>query len=129
MGGVDWWLGVWVLAHIISGEAGTCGLEGRVLVAQVHANRLDAGIVGGWYGSAPPTPRDLAVAMWGREWPANGRRPTFLMSYQDLELERVQRLTHGLEEVARIDCARGTGLSAWAAPMKKPPGEGAVGGG
>jgi spore germination cell wall hydrolase CwlJ-like protein len=45
-------MGLLLLAQIIAGEAGTCGLEARIAVAHVATNREAAGIVGGWYGKA-----------------------------------------------------------------------------
>ena len=47
---------VLVLARLIAGEAGVCDIDAKLAVAHVNANRIEAGIVGGWYGDAARWP-------------------------------------------------------------------------
>lgn len=54
------------LAWIIAGETPGCPLPAKMAAAQVYANRVEAGIDGGWFGWARPGPLDrLAVALAG----------------------------------------------------------------
>lgn len=55
------------LARVIAGETPGCPVEAKLAVAHVAANRIEAGIDGGWFGDGDPTPVDLALALyWDR---------------------------------------------------------------
>ena len=57
------------LAWIIAGEAPACPVEAKVAVAQVHANRIEAQIEGGWFGWQEPGPQDIQAALFFQRWP------------------------------------------------------------
>ena len=57
------------LAWIIAGEASTCPVEAKVAIAQVHANRIEAQIEGGWFGWQEPRAQDVQVALSWQSWP------------------------------------------------------------
>lgn len=63
-----WWQ-VLDLAHVIAGEAPGCPVAARVAVAQVYDRRIDAQVVGGWFGYDDPTATDIAVALTWQAWP------------------------------------------------------------
>lgn len=73
------------LARIIAGETPTCDTPAKVAVAQVYANREQAGIVGGWYGDADPTATDLAVALTWQTWPDLVDGAIYAIGYGDRE--------------------------------------------
>ena len=100
-----------ILAAIITGEAGICDLEAQLAVAWVWHNRQTAGIVGGWYGYAEPSPSAIWIAEHYDEFddPTNGA--IFLVSSTDL--------THwtppGVQTWQSSRCANGDRLHAWRA--------------
>lgn len=51
------------LARIIAGETPGCPTDAKFAVAHVWANRIEAGITGGWFGDADPAPTDVQVAL------------------------------------------------------------------
>ncbi len=57
------------LAHILAGETPGCPVDAKVAVAQVYHARIDAQIIGGWFGWNDPTATDLAVALTWQAWP------------------------------------------------------------
>lgn len=57
------------LARVLSGETPGCPVDAKVAVAQVYQARIDAQIVGGWFGWNDPTTTDLAVALTWQAWP------------------------------------------------------------
>lgn len=62
-------LSIFILARIIAGEAGSCEWAAKVAIAHVWANRIEAGIEGGWYGDATPTTDDWLAARWHASLP------------------------------------------------------------
>jgi len=105
------WVLASLLAHLVAGEAGTCGMDGKSAVAHVHATR--GAVAVGWYGNAEPSDLDWEVALtWkGVADPTQGAR--YLFSAQDLQLPAVKRLLEGREQTATFDCAGGLQLTAW----------------
>ena len=81
-----------IMARLIAGEAGTCGLDGKLAVAHVVMNRDAAGITGGWYGDAEPAAVDLAVAAYAERLNDITRGAIFLFSDNDLFSPAVQRI-------------------------------------
>ena len=57
------------LAYVLAGETPGCPVDAKVAVAQVYHARIDAQIVGGWFGWDDPTTTDLAVALTWQAWP------------------------------------------------------------
>jgi hypothetical protein len=100
-------IGLYLLASLIAGEAGNCGLEAKLAVVHVVANRQAAGITGGWYGWNVPTELDLAVAEFGPKLadPTNGA--IFLFSDADLHDPAVKRIVTNRVLTQRFNCAEG----------------------
>lgn len=102
------------LACLIAGEAGGCDTRSMIAVAHVAANREAAGIHGGWYGYAAPTPLQERIA---REWttftdPTHGA--IALWSTQDKESPAVQALAASMiETYTSAACANGQRLHAF----------------
>lgn len=86
---------IYLLARLVAGEAGTCGLDGKLAVANVALNRAAAGIDGGWYGDAEPTAVDLAVATYAKQLNDITHGAIFLFSDDDLRLPAVQQIVAG----------------------------------
>jgi hypothetical protein len=102
------------LAQVIAGEAGDlCGLSGKLAVAHVWQNRIDAGIAGGWYGNAQPTPTDYLVAEMFRKLPDPTRGATFLINTHDAQKPSVQAWLFDKQLTARFTCAGGLDLLAY----------------
>lgn len=57
------------LARVLAGETPGCEAQAKFAAAHVFANRMEAGIAGGWFGDADPTATDLTVALVWREVP------------------------------------------------------------
>jgi len=107
-------LAVWLLAHIIAGETGAvCGLDAKLAVAYVAANRAAAGIAGGWAGWAEPSLLDLLVA----EKYVKTVDPTggalFLLSREDAARPDVRAWLAGRQRTAVFVCAGDLWLEAW----------------
>jgi hypothetical protein len=62
-------LALMTLAAILAGETPGCSLEAKIAAAQVHANRLAAGIEGGWFAQGQPQPMDVTAALLAPMWP------------------------------------------------------------
>lgn len=105
-------IGIYLLASLIAGEAGTCGLEGRLAVAKVVENRAAAGLHGGWYGWAAPTELDLVVAELAPRLADPTHGALFLFSDHDLFTDPVKKIVVGRTLTRRFPCANG-GLSAY----------------
>lgn len=107
-------LTTWLLAHVIAGETGTiCGLDAKLAVANVAANRTAAGIEGGWAGWAEPTPLDLLVAEKFQKLVDPTRGALFLLSRQDVGRRDVAAWLVGRQRTAVFECAGGLALEAW----------------
>jgi hypothetical protein len=57
------------LARVVAGETPGCSFEAKVAAVQVAMNRVDAGIVGGWFGDADPGPLDVMAVLWADRLP------------------------------------------------------------
>ena len=95
------------LARVIAGETPGCPWDAKVAAAHVHANRLEAGIEGGWFGDAEPGMDDWLAATWWRyvEDPTGGA--LFFIGPGDRERMPWLRM-----RVGRWLCA-GTWVEAW----------------
>ena len=69
----------------IAGETPGCPLPAKLAVAHVAAHRIEAGIEGGWFGDAPPTAADLAVALVWRGTPDPTAGALYLIGPGDAE--------------------------------------------
>jgi hypothetical protein len=77
------------LAWIIAGETPGCPLPAKIAAAQVYANRVEAGIEGGWFGWARPGPLDrLAVALAGQVYLSQARGDVRIMESQPSPMRR-----------------------------------------
>lgn len=72
------------LARIIAGESAGCPLEAKIAIAHVHANRIEQGIRGGWFGDADPGADDLVVALVWRRLADPSRGALFAIGPGDL---------------------------------------------
>ena len=100
-----------LLAHIIASEAGVCGMDGKLAVAHVYANR--GGAVVGWYGSAQPNSLDLYIALTWDEMPDPTHGARYLFGTTDRDQPAVQRLLKGRQQTTTFHCAGGLTLEAW----------------
>jgi hypothetical protein len=106
-------LAVYLLARIISGEAGGCDVRSMIATAHVAANREAAGISGGWFGDAAPNEIHWRIA---REWAAFAD-PTHgaTMLVNDDDLPHVARYTATMTETfVSAVCSNGQRLHAFA---------------
>ena len=103
---------VLVLARLIAGEAGVCDIDAKIAVAHVNANRIEAGIVGGWYGDADPSYDDMAAAMYWQAVPDPTDGALYLFSAADEGRDAVQAITADATMTAQFPCAGGM-LRAW----------------
>ena len=101
------WIAIFALAAIIAGEAPGCSLEAKIAVGQVHANRIEAGIDGGWFGYDDPTLADVQAAMVASAYPDTVAGALYMIGPGDRE--RMPWLT---ERTGRWDCP-GTFLDSW----------------
>ena len=100
-----------LLARVIAGESGVCGVDGKLAVAHVWQNR--SGHEVGWYGSAQPSALDVEVALMFQAAadPTHGAR--YLLGTGDREKPAVQQMLEGRERTAVFRCAGGVTLEAW----------------
>jgi hypothetical protein len=110
---MTWLFTALTLAHVISGEASVCPEEAKLAVAHVYHNRLDAGMVGGWYGYDMPTTEDLRIALTWHERPDPTHGAVYLVSAQDMTRPEVRALLRTKQQTAVFHCARGLRLEAW----------------
>ena len=103
---------IWMLARLISGEAGTCDTEAKLAVAHVKANREAASMVGGWYGDARPTAEDFAIALHWASFADPTDGALFLVNDKDLKLEAVREMLAERQLVRVWRCGERT-LTAW----------------
>lgn len=112
-------IAVYLLARIISGEAGNCDIRTQIAVAHVVANREAAGIADGWYGDAEPTDVSWYIARTWRAYvdPTAGA----IMLVSDADLPLVARYTATMRETYTSNrCANGQRLHAFR-PQEKTP--------
>ena len=105
-------LAVYLLARLVSGEAGICDVRTQIATAHVVANREAAGIVGGWHGDAEPTELSWRIA---REW-ASFTDPTdgAVLLVSDADLPHVEPFTrHMRETYTSSQCRNGQRLHAF----------------
>jgi hypothetical protein len=95
------------LAAVIAGEAPGCPVEAKVATAHVYHNRIEQGIVGGWFGDGEPTITDSQIARYWWMWPD----PTDGAIYMIHPSDR-QRMPWLRERTAQWTC-KGTALEAW----------------
>jgi len=57
------------LARVLAGETPGCPVEAKIAAAHVAANRIEAGIEGGWFGDADPEQVDIAVSVYWNRFP------------------------------------------------------------
>lgn len=96
-----------LLAAIIAGEAPGCSLEAKIAVGQVHANRITAGIDGGWFGNDDPEPIDVQAAVVASTYPDLVDGALYMIGPGDRD--KMPWLT---ERTGRWDCS-GTWLESW----------------
>ena len=96
------------LARIIAGEAPGCPVEAKVATAWVFHNRIEAGIVGGWFGDGEPTITDSQIARFWWMWPD----PTDGALYMIHPSDR-QRMPWLRGEPVKAWTCKGTALEAW----------------
>jgi len=71
-------------ARVIAGEASTCNDPAVfVALAHVNANRLQAGISGGWYGDADPSAAHVWAALFYDQFPDSTQGALFAMGTND----------------------------------------------
>lgn len=95
------------LAWTLAGEAPGCPAA-QVAVAQVHENRSEAGIKGGWFGRRQPAAADLAVALTWRTWPDVAGDALYAIGPGDKG-----KMPWLRERVARFACAGGDFVEVW----------------
>ena len=105
--GIREFLAAVALAWIIAGEAPGCPTEAKLAIAHVAANRVEAGMVGGWYGWRTPTSEDLAVALAWSAWPDPSRGALYAIGPGDRE-----RMAWLEERTGRWDC-EATFVETW----------------
>ena len=96
------------LAWTIAGEAPACPVAAQVAVAQVHANRLAAGIEGGWFGWQEPTAEHVRVAMTWQQWPDLADGALYAIGPGD-----AARMPWLERRVARWECAGDDFVEVW----------------
>ena len=98
------------LAHILMGEAGTCGMVGLLAVAWVYSRNKHMN----GYSSYTSVQADFIARFWYR-FPdvTNGRK--FVFSESDMRLPAVQRLIkiEGRSPPVVVECQKGLRLYVW----------------
>lgn len=101
------WIFVIALAAIMAGEAPGCSLEAKVAIGQVYTNRLAAGIEGGWFGVAKPSPIDVQAAVLATTYPDLVDGALYMIGPGDRE-----RMPWLIKRTGRWNCP-GTYVESW----------------
>ena len=95
------------LARVIAGETPGCSIEAKLAVAHVAANRIEAGIVGGWFGDADPEPIDRVVALFWHKTPDPTDGALYLIGPGDID-----KMPWLKQRTGRWECAH-TWVESW----------------